>query len=63
MEKEIIDMDMKNSGGMSAIHQAAAMGHHEIVKILVEAGVDINDRDNFNQTVAHFTSNFLTFKV
>ena len=56
-------MDMKNSGGMSAIHQAAAMGHHEIVKLLVEAGVDINDRDNFNQTVAHLTSNFLTFKV
>ena len=54
---------MKNSDGMSAVHQAAGMGHHEIVKLLVEAGVDINDRDKYNQTVAHLTSHFLTFKV
>jgi len=41
------DANLADKQGLTALHHAAALGHHEIVKLLVEFAADINKRDLF----------------
>ena len=54
---------MRDSYGSSAIHQAAWNGHLSIVKLLVEAGVDINEQDIFGETPVHMMTDLKSLKV
>ena len=38
-----------DNNGWLPIHEAARGGHHEIVKVLVDNGVDINERTDFGE--------------
>jgi len=53
----------KDSSGMSALHRAAASGHVDIVKMLVEHQFPINDLNKKHQTALFLASQAGRFKV
>jgi ankyrin repeat protein len=47
---------VKNNHGRTPFHRASLTGHVEVVKYLVGAGCDKNDKDNDGWTPLHWAS-------
>ena len=47
-----VDLEFATESGNRPIHQAAMNGHLEIVKLLLEAGADVNSRGIWNFSAA-----------
>lgn len=45
------DLDLKDSGGQTALHYASSCGNRDCVRVLVEAGADKNARDDEGESV------------
>lgn len=48
----------KDDCGRSAIHVAVLNNNHHLIEILLDAGLDINDKDYNNDTALHLASRF-----
>lgn len=48
------DLNLKDESGLGLIHWAADRGAVEIVKLLIDAGADVNLLDDDSQTALHF---------
>lgn len=47
------DIKLSDEDGATALHLAAAFGHNECVKLLLDKGADIKSRDNYGRTPLH----------
>lgn len=50
LSKDITDIDITDSGGMTALHLAAKNGHESMVQLLVNRGARINMRNSKGET-------------
>jgi len=46
-------IDAKNEVGLTAIHLAASLGNHVILKLLVQGGGNVNIKDDADLTALH----------
>ncbi|WP_264705708.1 ankyrin repeat domain-containing protein [Wolbachia endosymbiont (group A) of Ancistrocerus nigricornis] len=46
----------KDSGGCTALHRAAQVSNPEVIKLLIEKGAGINDRNNRGETPLHLAA-------
>ena len=51
------DVNAKDSGGRTPLHQAADRDRVEVAKLLIEKGADINARDKYGYTPLSFAKN------
>jgi ankyrin repeat protein len=51
----LIDLDIKDFNGKTVLHYACYNGNIEIVKLLIEAGADINAKDIYGNTPLYWT--------
>jgi len=56
--EEGADIETKDNGGRTLLHQAASRGHEAVVRLLVEDGADIRTKDNNGQT-PHYLAAYL----
>jgi ankyrin repeat protein len=49
-------VDLRDGNGQTALHRATENGHDEIIRILIENGIDVNARDVNGQTALHLAS-------
>jgi ankyrin repeat protein len=49
-----VDIMVKTRYGASSLHLAASNGHEQIVRLLLESGVDVNAVANHNSTALHW---------
>ena len=50
-----LDLNLKSEFGMTALHYAVKLGMSDIVKLLLDAGANINITNNSNETPLHLT--------
>lgn len=48
----MLHLNAQNTRGRTALHEAAARGHREIMGLLVDAGADVAIRDREGKTAA-----------
>ncbi|CAC5410650.1 unnamed protein product [Mytilus coruscus] len=48
-----VDTTIKHENGWSALHVACKEGHAEIHNLLIDVGMNINERDNVGRTAVH----------
>ena len=52
--KTVLDLNIKDNKGQTALHRVANHGHTEIFKLLLDKGVDPNSKDLYNRTALHY---------
>ena len=55
-EKEFLDEDSDENEETTALHIAAERGQQELVKVLIEKGLEIDAKDQFERTALHRTA-------
>jgi ankyrin repeat protein len=55
---EGIDVNIKNTYGYTALHEASINGHPEMVKFLIANGADITITNNDGNTPLHFAARY-----
>ena len=60
--REFVNETLKKSGG-EFLHEAVKKGHIDIVKILLDHGVDINERRERGVTALYLTCSYPNFKI
>ena len=50
------DVNAKDGGGQTPLHNAALKGRKEIAELLIGEGADVNAKDNFKSTPLHFAA-------
>ena len=58
-----VDLELATESGNRPLHQAANLGHLEVVKLLLEAGADVNSRGKWNFSAAIYAAHYGKFEV
>lgn len=54
LKSDDFDLNYKDESGLGLIHWASDRGSKEVVQLLIEAGADVNLRDDDQQTALHY---------